>query len=249
MQRPLAAASVLVFAALLVGAAEVSGQAVSTRSTYPAANAADRDWLRSGDPIHFAGDSYFPGGAPVHFDPELMLHTGSYDGVPLFVDTSVEPYSQVLVPIGRNLLQPYERLREGALAGTTGSRTPSYPVEVRPDTAFLPQGAFPRQAAPRDAPSPRQPQAEPPAVEAPRAEAGGEVFTARSPQGNRGIWIRYEGRRWELAGEAVELDASFKRVGDYKGFPVFERPGGGGGERLIYVRSRDEVVAPYKVAE
>jgi hypothetical protein len=246
MQRPLAAASVLVFTALFAGAAGVSGQAVSARSTYPAVSAADREWLRSGDPIHFAGDNYFPGGAPVHFDAELMLHSGSYDGVPLFVDTSVEPYSQVLVPIGRNLLQPYERLGEGDLAGTTGSRTPSYPVEVRPDTALLPQRAFPQQAAPGDPRPGDAPQAEPRGSEAP-AGGVGPLLTARAPRGNLGIWITYEGRRWQLAGEAAMLDSSFKRTGDYRGFPVYEKPAAGTGERLIYVPSRDQVVAPYRV--
>jgi hypothetical protein len=69
------------------------------------------------------------------------------------------------------------------------------------------------------------------------------------PQGNRGIWIRYEGRRWESAGEAIALDATFKKVGEYHGFPVYTRGTTGAGEAgAIYIPSRDEMLAPYRPA-
>jgi hypothetical protein len=50
----------------------------------------------------------------------------------LYMDTTIEPYSVVLVPVRRGLMQPYERRRQGDLVGTTGSRTPSFPVRIAP---------------------------------------------------------------------------------------------------------------------
>ena len=60
---------------------------------------------------------------------------------PTKADTTLEPFSIVLVPISRGLMQPYERLRRGHLAGTTGSRPPALPVQVVPDATGLPMAA------------------------------------------------------------------------------------------------------------
>jgi hypothetical protein len=119
-------------------------------------------------------------------------------------------------------------------------------VEVRPGAEAVSQAVpFDHQA---EGDVQQRASREPAGVEAPPDEdAGGQVFTARSPLGNRGIWIMYQGRTWQLAGDAVELDSSFRRVGDYKGFAVYEKQPAG--ERQIYVVSRDNVVAPYRLAE
>jgi hypothetical protein len=53
-----------------------------------------------------------------------------YEGIPLYEDSTLQPYSVVYAPIGRNLMRPYERRRTGPLAGTTGSRPPSFPIET-----------------------------------------------------------------------------------------------------------------------
>lgn len=220
-------------------------QAVDVREPYPALTAAGRDWLRDREPILFAGERYFPAGPAVHFEPDLMVPTGSYDGVPLYADTSLEPYSRVLVPIGRGLLQPYERLREGGLAGTTGSRTPSFPVPLRPDVPI--QGNRWQDDSPGQRP-PQTPRASIPAPSPPEERQPG-IVSAREPQGNRGIWIQYDGRRWESAGDAVARDAGFKKVGEYRGFPVYARDSApAGGAAQIYIPSRDDMLAPYRAA-
>ncbi len=54
------------------------------------------------------------------FSGDQMVRTGYYNGVPLYADTTIEPYSVVLVPVGRGQMRPYERIRDGELAGTTG---------------------------------------------------------------------------------------------------------------------------------
>lgn len=237
MVRPLALSVCLLVAAAAAPAA--MSQAVAVREPYPEVTAAGREWLRDGAPILFAGQPYFPAGPAVHYQPDLMLPTGSYDGVPLYADTSLEPYSQVLVPIGRGLLQPYERRRDGEMAGTTGSRTPSFPVPLRPDVPL--QGSAWQDDSP--AQGPRRAARAP--IAAPPEERQAGIVSARTPQGNRGIWIRYEGRRWEAAGEAVALEPTFKKVGEYHGFPVYARDAA---SSLIYLPSRHDMVAPYKAA-
>jgi hypothetical protein len=84
----------------------------------------------------------------VFFNGNAMVRTGYYNGVPLYADTTVEPYSVILVPVGRGVMQPYERRRRGDLAGTTGSRAPSFPVDVTRTTASTPQAAVAPTAPP-----------------------------------------------------------------------------------------------------
>jgi hypothetical protein len=87
------------------------------------------DWQQRGEPLLYAGDAYFPTGPTVFLDRDVMVPAGSYRGVPLFIDPTLEPYSVVYAPIGGDQLRPYERRRAGELEGTVGSRTPSFPVQ------------------------------------------------------------------------------------------------------------------------
>jgi hypothetical protein len=65
----------------------------------------------------------------VYFDGKLMTPVSEYQGVP--EDSTLSAFSLIYVPIGGNLMRPYERRRSGELAGTTGSRTPSWPVQTK----------------------------------------------------------------------------------------------------------------------
>ncbi len=250
MPRPLLVSAILTAALAIPSVA--APQVVDVREPYPAVTADGRDWLRNREPILFAGERYLPSGPTVHFQPDVMVPTGSYDGVPLYADTSLEPYSQILVPIGRGLLQPYERPREGNLAGTTGSRTPSFPVALRPDVpveGLRPDASLQGGQWPDDSLHQRPPQAPRTSIPAPAPsdERQPGIVSAREPEGNRGIWISYEGRRWQSAGDAVARDPGFKKVGEYRGFPVYVRDPAPAGEALqIYIPSRDDMLAPYK---
>ena len=232
---------------VLLVVARPSGAQSFVQPVYPEVTAAGREWLRDGDPIAFANDDYWPAGVAVFFNPDVMVVTGSYDGVPLFADTSRPPYDQVLVPMGGNLLKPYERLRRGVLAGTTGGTAPSYPTAAVP---YEDEGQpWPQQSEGNSRPTRRIPA--PPPQPAPPEEHGVpfHLQTARTPAGNRGIWIRYEGARWESAGEAVEYDAEqFWRTGTYQGFPVFRRKSDSVAEPQIFIPVRDDLLAPYKKA-
>src|SRR5687767_7924618 len=126
-----------VVALLLAAAAPAFGQVVSRPTDPPIVTAENDSWYRLREPVQFAGELYFPAGAAVFFNGNTMVRTGHYNGVPLYADTTIEPYSIIYVPISRGLMQPYEKLRRGDLAGTSGSRTPSFPVRLQPDGATV----------------------------------------------------------------------------------------------------------------
>ena len=52
-----------------------------------------------------------------------------FEGVPVYADTTIEPYSELYVPLGSGRMRVYERRRERELAGTTGSHVPTFPVD------------------------------------------------------------------------------------------------------------------------
>ena len=95
----------------------------------PAVSAAGADWLSSGQPIFYSGNFYYPTGPSTFFDGNVMNRTGTYLGVPLYEDATLEPYSIVWVPIGSNLMRPFERRREGEIAGPVGSKMPTFPIQ------------------------------------------------------------------------------------------------------------------------
>ncbi len=115
---------------VVLGVPEVSSAQVYRNETPPPlVNAAGATWQLNGEPIFHEGNFYYPAGATVFFDGKVMVRTGVYAGVPVYADVTLEPYSMVYVPIGGLVMRPYERRREGELAGTVGSRTPSFPIQ------------------------------------------------------------------------------------------------------------------------
>jgi hypothetical protein len=186
--------------------------------------------------------------------------------VPIYADTTVEPFSIVLVPISRGVLQPYERPRRGDLAGTSGSRVPSFPVATAPGgvrpppvaggppTAHpLPAGAisvYTPEPAVITTPGRREtvgttgivatPVVTPPLQERP-------IESLRRPENNDGIWIRFRGLRWVSSGSSVSAIGDFERVGEYAGLPVFRRRGTD--DPTIYLPTAAGRFAPYRARE
>jgi hypothetical protein len=71
------------------------------------------------------------------------------------------------------------------------------------------------------------------------------MVTLARPQDNIGVSIRYTGQIWTSAGRAVPLQGStFERVGEYAGSPVYRQTGGNAD--LIYVQTRDGLIAPFR---
>ena len=249
---------------VLAAAGPAMAQVLSRPADPPIVTASSESWYVQREPLQFAGDVYYPAGAAVFFNGNTMVRTGHYNGVPLYADTTLEPYSIVYVPVARGMMQPYERFRRGNLAGTTGSRTPSFPVAVLPDQTVL-RGAPVSAVAPTDLPRPiGAVSAYTPAIgAAPSSDDGlvgaaqparppvnrvreAPVATLMKPEGNDGVWISFMGRKWLSAGAAVVLtDAEFMRAGEYAGFAVYRRRDVR--EDMVYLPTRGGLVAPYRL--
>jgi hypothetical protein len=258
---------------VLLSAAPAAAQIVMRPTDAPMVTANNESWYLLGEPIQFAGDVYYPAGPEVFFDGNVMARSGHYNGVPLYMDTTVEPYSIVLVPVSRGLMQPYERRRQGDLVGTTGSRTPAFPVRIAPVPG---RGILQAPSAPSELPVPigassaytpepgtvvlesNEPIERPFVGQPATAENLGAdtsrpsaatppVLTSallRRPENNDGIWIQFRDQKWVSAGKAVPLRSSeFRKIGEYDGFPVFARTGG---DELIYLPTRGGLIAPYR---
>src|SRR5215208_6470547 len=259
--------------ALILLAAPASAQVVSRATEAPIVTAENDPWYRLREPVQFSGDLYYPAGPEVFFNGNTMVRTGHYNGVPLYADTTLEPYSIVYVPIGTGRMQPYERVRRGVLAGTAGSRTPSFPVRTTPEPREVAVAAVSPTAPPQPVGAISAFTPEPGAVGTTgrivtiaarerittpvvvgtagsitmqRQQAA--IATIRRAESNDGVWLQFMGARWVSAGSAVLLRASeFVRVGEYAGFPVFARQGLN--EDVIYLPTLAGFVAPYKLKQ
>jgi hypothetical protein len=225
----------------------------------PDVSAASAEWQIRSEPIFHAGSFYYPAGPTIYFDGKVMVRTGVYEGIPLYSDSTQEPFSIVYVPIGGNLMRPYERRREGPLAGTVGSRAPSFPIQRDGDlsvasgsarTQTIPPAMRANQPAGTadtsrnvgtgGADSPGAP-ADPGSQAAPAPPARYEP----RPTANDGMWIEYEGARWFSDGPAVSYDADrFVPIGSYRGFPVY-REKNGPAETIYVTAVVNGPVAPY----
>ncbi len=236
----------------------------------PLVTADNETWYRAGEAIEWNGEFYYPAGAPEAFNRYQMVRSGSYRGIPLYTDSTLEPYSIVFVPIGGGRMQPYERPRSGMLAGSAGTRTSAFPSSPATEQigalgvtheGFVAQAPAPptfaraydlgaAPAAPPAAPVATSGSIPAPAA-APRAVAtsgrtttvSNRSISAAAPTGINNMWLNYNGRRWVSAGRAVELTADFTRTGDYRGFPVFQRRGD---SLTIYVPTNGDLVVPFK---
>jgi hypothetical protein len=210
---------------------------VNSRPTDPPIVTAENDsWYRRGEPVVFAGEFYYPTGPTVFFNGNVMFREGDYYGVPLYADATIEPYSVLFVPVGRNLMRPYERRRSGDLAGTTGSRAPSFPgvsvyasreTDLGADSlSDLPEpfdefDVFPAERAVGTTGR----------LAKPVDRAIGEVPTTRTPA-RRGrpfsydsVSVQFQGERWVMAGPMTEMPSGLVEVAEYKGFPVYAQKG------------------------
>ena len=213
---------------------------VNSRPTDPPIVTAENDqWYRRGEPVVFSGEFYYQAGPVVFFNGNVMVRTGHYYGVPLYADTTLEPYSVVFVPIGRGQMQPYERIRGGELAGTSGSRPPSFP------------GQRERQPLPQPIEAISSYSPEPGAV----ATTGLAVPTAAGSAANLqprrigrpfsydSISIQFMGEKWVMAGPSGPLRPALIQVAEYKGFAVYAEKGN---ERSrIYVPIAPGRLAPF----
>jgi hypothetical protein len=257
-------------AVVLLAATSASAQMQSRPTDPPLVSAAGESWYQLREPLVIGSDLYYPAGASVFFNGHVMVRAGHYNGVPLYVDATLEPYSVLFVPIGRGSMQPYERPRRGALAGSSGSRLSAFPVRLAgdpgaagPGVAVLPMTAVSPTQVPVSlgamvsfTPEPlRLPPLPSPSVVPDVAAAAAVpavqfsftpqvIITSSQPQSNDGVWVQYDNQRWVSGGRAEIRTADFTQVGTYGAFPVFRRVGGP--IDVVYLPTREGVVAPYR---
>ena len=255
----------LPFVVAMLVSASAYAQAMWQPSMPPLVTAENTTWHQTGEPIIWNGDYYYPAGAVQGFNPYQMVRSGSYRGIPLYSDATLEPYSIVFVPLNGARMQPYERRRAGALAGTTGSRAPSLPTEIGaeglgPMAMQQAQGPwdFARayDVAALEDPVPARvrvplPETPIPAVGPDVVGTSGSsvgpvrpVTTVLPPTGLNAIWIEFDGQRWFGEGKSIAYDASkLNEVGSYRGWTVYALKGDPA--RTIYIPSIPGRLAPY----
>jgi hypothetical protein len=241
---------------------------LTLRDTRPPAVTADSEsWYQSGAPITYEGDYYYPAGPKLHFIPSEMVRTGHFRGIPLYARTTIEPYSIVFVPVAGGMMQPYERRRDGELAGTEGSSPPSFPI------APASESSLDEDRGPAQAPGPpmfvglakhkyeeeqlsSMPQPAGTSGVSRNVETNISTPSSRLPVAQRirpradspnGIFIQYENVRWFSSGPPVDFDSSrYVRSGEMDGFPVYrDRTRTGSTIYVPVARDSTELLAPY----
>jgi hypothetical protein len=241
--RARALAAVLILATLPTTA---TAQVVMRSEPAPSRVAGGTDWYRSGEPVLHRGELFYPGGAQAFFQKDVMVLVGEFRGVPVYADPTLETGSIIYVPVEGALMQPYERLRAGELAGTSGSRMPSYPAATSTELMVVPQAVVAGTKVPAEPigdldPAAETALAEAPVVPAVRVETIAPDRAAGEPRGT-GIWIEWNGVAWNAAGPSVRVGAQMKRIGTYNGRAVFS----GADERTIWVETAQGMATPWK---
>jgi hypothetical protein len=223
-----------------------AAQMLMRPALYPQVTAARAAWQVGGDPIAYGGALYYPVGPVVFFDGNLMNRSGTFEGVPLYQDATLAPFTIIYVPIGSNLMRPYERPRVGELAGTVGTRTPSFPIQRDGEATspfapvYLVADTFQSVGATGPVVTPI---ASPEPPEGPRHVTIGSVPAPGTPNG---VWLEYDGSRWYSAGATVPfVSERFIQIGLYRDFPVY-RDKGGDADTIFVVSGPGGLVAAYR---
>jgi len=220
--------------AMLLLPLTTSAQVMMRPERRPVVTAENERWYLEGQPITYQGGLYYPAGAPVFFNANEMARTGDYLGVPLYVLATRDSVGVVYVPVAGGLVRPYERRRDGEVAGTVGNTAPSFPVS-RDNENAPPDAGFQAAAPPVLGAAYLSPFEAAPVVQERAgtlaatgtsgtgdARPAGPLTTALKPTGLNAFYIEYNGQRWYSAGPVVQLEpAAFARAGEYHGFPVY----------------------------
>ena len=209
------------------------------RTHPPEVSAASAEWQINSETMPFAGLVYYPTRVIREFDGQVMAQMGVYQGVPIYADLMLEPYSLVYVPLGPDRVRMYERKRDHELAGTTGSRAPSFPVES-PSVEPAPERVVSTVGSVAPIPVPL-------AETAPSPERTRRTRIESIPalRGNNGIWLQFDGRRWYSAGAATSFSPDrFTPLGEYQGFPMY-RDRNSAKDEIWVAMVKDGPLAPY----
>lgn len=214
-----------------------NAQVYPLRAAPPELTAAVADWQINSEPIVVNSSVYLSTRAVRLFDGQVMAQVGVYQGVPVYADVTLEPNSIIYVPVGGVRMRTYERRRDRELAGTTGSRTPSFPVGT-PAAAPAQERIVgtagrivPNAVGSSTVVTPRPPRT--------------VVETVPRPRANMGVWLDFAGARWYSAGTSASHSPDrFTKVGEYQGFPVYVETAGKKDKIWVQVVA-DGPLAPY----
>lgn len=164
----------------------------------------------TGAPVVYQGGLYFPSGPTVFFDGATMVRVGTFRGLPIYVDPSVDPVNVVLVPVGGKLMRPFERTDRDIQADLVVPDPPDFPDP--PEPPFGHWSSFDRHVTSPSASTAvlRQPSDVSAPSQAPRGPA------------SRGLWIEFNGRMWTPTGPGPAQSPRLKMIGSRFGFPVFQ---------------------------
>jgi hypothetical protein len=239
-----------------------NAQVFQVGTTPPDVTAAAAPWQLNGEPIVVGGLTYYPTRGFRFFDGAVMVQTGLFGGVPVYSDTTMEPFSELYIPLSTTRTRVYERRRQREIAGTTGSHLPTFPVQS------------PSVPAPTEITTNETLAAttgdETTAVETPRPVGTGgsmvpravgdstasfnrarprrvSIGTIAAPRagGVDGVWLEFNGARWYSDGPSVSFSPDrFEPMGEYHGFPVYRDKSAGTDDIWVSV-VKDGPLAPY----
>jgi hypothetical protein len=224
-----------------------NAQVFQFRTPPPDVSAAAAEWQINSTPIVVGGLTYYPTRGFRLFDGQIMSQTGLFEGVPVYSDTTLEPYSELYVPLGSGRMRVYERRRERELAGTTGSHVPTFPVEspsmpTPPDRLVGGAGAVGTNGS-----IAARAVAEPAVTDRPDPWRTSIITAMLPPSGAvNGVWLEFDGARWYSDGPSVSFSPDrFEPVGAYRGFPVYRDKTSRSGDIWVSV-VKDGPLAPYR---
>jgi hypothetical protein len=227
---------------VVLSCAVTEAQAFQFRTPPPDVSAAMAAWQVSNEPIIVQGLAYLPTREFRLFDGQVMVQVGIYQGVPVYADATLEVYSLVYVPVGAQRMRTYERVRDRELAGTTGSRTPTFPV--RSPSAAPPEERIVATAGTLAASAVGAMAI--PSVPGNVLATGRTVESIPRPTGADGVWLYFNGRRYYSAGPAVPFsNERFRLIGQHEGFPVYQETSGNHNQIWVAVVNGGPV-APYE---
>jgi hypothetical protein len=221
-----------------------NAQVYRFRTPPPDVSAAGAEWQISSEPIVVGGLTYFPTRGFRLFDGQVMAQTGIYERVPVYSDTTLEPYTEIYVPLGNGRMRIYERrpeLEYPATAGTDEAIAPTDRVMQGTEDVVGSSGMPGIRAGviPRSFRSPTAPDRDRPHRTT--------ILTAVPHEGDtNGVWLEYNGARWFSSGPAVLFSPErFEQVGEDRGFPVY-RDKNGNADELWVASVKDGPLAPYR---
>jgi len=202
--------------------------ALQFRNPNPDAVAATAEWQINNEPIVAQGLTYYPTRETRMFDGQVMSQIDVYNGVPVYADVSISPFTLAYVPLTPTRMRTYERGPDGERRFISGRGRADLAVGTSGVEIFEPVII----EAPLEVAS------------APPTPTGMESIPR--PRGTTGIWIEFEGARWYHDGAAQSYTPErFARAGDYHGFPVY-REKGRAADRIWIATVTSGPLAPYK---